>query len=65
MIGYVARDKSDLLYFHYTLPVKDEDNEWWWSDDDAFEVKSELVSEFDNLTYNDEPVKVELNMKRI
>ena len=64
MIGYVARDRSDLLYFHYTLPVRDAVNEWW-SDDDAFALKSELVSEFNNLTYNDEPVKVELTIKKV
>lgn len=65
MIGYIARDKDGLLYCHYTLPVRDEDNEWFWSDDDALFLKDECFPEFDNITYNDEPIKVEINIKRI
>ena len=65
MIGYIARDGSGSLYVHYTLPVRCDDTQWWWSDDDAFEVKSEVFPEFNNLSYNDDPVKVEINIKRI
>ena len=65
MIGYIARDKDGSLYFHYTFPVKDDDREWWWSDDDSFELKREFFPEFSNITYNNNPVKVELNIKRI
>ena len=65
MIGYVSKDKDGSLYFHYTLPVRDEDNEWWWSDDDALFLKTNIFPEFDNITYDDEPIKVELNIKRV
>ena len=65
MIGYIARDEDRLLYFHYTLPVRDEDNKWWWSDDDAFFLRDKCFPEFDNITYDDEPIKVELSIKKV
>lgn len=64
MIGYVTKDLDGALYFHYNMPERDDENEWWWSDTNSFNLVGDF-KEFDTLTYYDDPVKVEFNMKRI
>lgn len=66
MIGYVAKDKNGEIYLHKELP-KYEDNgvyKGWFSSCDELNITNEF-SEFDDLKYTDEPVKVEINIKRI
>lgn len=65
MIGYIARDKSNQLYIHPTLPVYDDENEWWWSNDDAFAVKDEWFEGAEDIKFEHGPIKVELNLKVI
>ena len=54
MIGYVAKDKDKEIYFYMEEPVYDDEREGWYSD-----------SEFNTISYTDDPIKVEINIKRI
>lgn len=64
MIGYVARDKDGSLYLYDNCPVYEEEYGGWFGSPDMINITNQC-DEFDDLHYTDEPVKVEINIKRI
>ena len=64
MIGYVAKDKCGGVYLHIEEPYYEADLESWFSTSKMINITG-LFSEFDNMSYTDEPIKVEINIKRI
>jgi predicted membrane protein len=65
--GYVAKDKDGSLWFHYIKPHRENDIEktWWGSNDKAFEIYKWDFAEFDDLTWENEPIEVELIINKI
>lgn len=64
MIGYVARDANGSLWFHRDIPENNNIFKAWMSDE-FMELKDEEFSEFKTLCYRDEPIKVELTIKKV
>ena len=64
MIGYVAKDKNNEVYIHSELPEYNNTYCGWFSQPDTLNITGEFP-EFDNMSYTDEPIKVEINIKRI
>ena len=64
MIGYVAKDKNGEIYFYTEEPTYDDELESWYSAPDMINITGEFP-EFDNISYTDEPIKVEINIKRV
>jgi len=64
MIGYVAKDRDGEVYLHTEEPYYDDYSECWFSSSDEVRITGQF-SEFDNISYTDEPIKVEINIKRI
>ena len=66
--GYVARDLDGTLRFCYHKPRRENEIEktWWGSCDADFDIYDDtLDSLFKDLTWDDEPVEVELTIKRL
>lgn len=64
MIGYVARDKDGSLYLYDNCPSYEEKYGGWFASPDMIDI-TEQYPEFDDLKYTDDPVKVEINIKRV
>lgn len=64
MIGYVARDKDGEVYLHIVKPTYKYAYEGWYSNPDMINITNQFP-EFDSMSYKDEPIKVEINIKRI
>ena len=64
MIGYVAKDKNGEVYLHTEEPTYADELEGWYSAPDIINITNQF-SEFDNMSYTDEPIKVEINIKRV
>ena len=66
MIGYIAKDKNGEIYLHREEPAYDDELEGWYSAPDIINITNQF-SEFDNMSYKAEPVKVEfeINIKRV
>lgn len=64
MIGYVAKDKSNEIYLHPEKPAYDDELEGWYSAPDMINITGQF-SEFDNMSYTDEPIKVEIKLERV
>ena len=64
MIGYVAKDKCNEIYLHSEKPTYDDTYKGWFSAPDMLNITG-YFSEFDNMSYTDEPIKVEISIKRI
>lgn len=64
MIGYVAKDKDGEIYLHTEKPIYSSDVVGWLSSPDMISITGQFP-EFKNMSYTDEPVKVEINIKRI
>ena len=64
MIGYVARDKNGELYLHPELPHYEEEYVGWFSTPDCLNITGQF-SEFDNISYEDEPIKVIIKLKQL
>ena len=64
--GYVARDKDGSLWFHYCRPHRENDIEktWWGSNDKSFRIYDFDFPEFNDLTWEGKPCKVELKIER-
>lgn len=60
--GYVARDQDNILYFYDSKPKRDVNFGCWISHNGESHLKN--IS-FPNLKWEDEPIKVELTIKRI
>ena len=64
MIGYVAKDKDDRLFVYNEKPEYDECFKMWLGSPDMIDITGQF-SEFDNMSYTDEPIKVEINIKKV
>ena len=64
MIGYVAKDKNGEVYLHIEEPVYEVELGGWYSSPDMINITGQFP-EFDNMSYKDELIKVEINIKRI
>ena len=64
MIGYVAKDEDGEIYLHIEKPVYEDELDAWYSYPDMINITGQFP-EFDNMSYTDEPIKVEINIKRI
>ena len=64
MIGYVAKDKDDKLFVYNEKPEYDEYCKMWLAGPDMIDITGHFP-EFDNMFYTDEPIKVEINIKRV
>ena len=64
MVGYVAKDKNGYVYLHTEKPVYEPEYEGWFANVESFDITNKF-HEFDNMSYTDEPIKVEINIKRI
>lgn len=64
MIGYIAKDKDGQIYIHTEKPEYNDDFNAWFSCPDCINITGEY-SEFDNMSYTDEPIKVEIKLERI
>ena len=64
MIGYVAKDKTGEVYLHNEKPSFDKGYKGWFGDGDMLNITEEF-SEFDSMSYTDEPIEVEIKLERI
>ena len=64
MIGYIAKDKCNEVYLHTEEPTYDNELEGWYSAPDMINITGQF-SEFDNMSYTDEPIKVEIKLERV
>jgi len=64
MIGYVAKDKNEEVYLHTEKPAYDDELEGWYSVPDMINITGQF-SEFDSMSYTDEPVKVEIKLEKV
>ena len=64
MIGYVAKDKNGEIYLHVEEPTYDNELEGWYSAPDMINITGQF-SEFENMFYKDEPIKVEIKLERV
>lgn len=64
MIGYVAKDKDEEVYLHTEEPVYEDELGGWYSSPDMINITGKFP-EFDNMSYKDKYIKVEINIKRI
>lgn len=65
MIGYVAKDKDGRIHIYNEEPEYDKGNGMWFGGDYLYINDRNITKEFDNMSYTDEPVKVEINIKRV
>ena len=64
MIGYVAKDEDGEIYLHIEEPVYEDELGAWYSSPDMINITGQFP-EFDNMSYKNEFIKVEINIKRI
>ena len=64
MIGYVAKDKSGEIYIHPELPSYENEYGGWFSIPDTLNITGKFP-EFDNMSYTDKPIKVEIKLERV
>ena len=64
MIGYIARDANGSLWLHKDCP-KNNSTFGTWTSDEFMELRNVYFPEFNTLCYKDEPVKVELIIKKL
>lgn len=64
MIGYVAKDKDGYIYLHTEKPTYHDDLGGWFSEPELINITGHF-HEFDDMFYTDEPIKVEINIKKV
>jgi hypothetical protein len=67
MIGYVARDLNESLWFHYFKPKRKEvlaKTMFWESDERAFQIYDTDFPEFKDLKWKDKPIRVGFNVHK-
>ena len=64
MIGYVAKDLDGEIYIHAEEPIYNNIFDAWFSSLDCINITGQF-DEFNNISYKDEPIKVEINIKRV
>ena len=61
MVGYVARDLNESLWFHYSKPHRKGvvgRMMYWDSDEKCFQIHDDDFPEFKDLKWQDKPVRV-------
>lgn len=64
MIGYVAKDKNKEIYLHTEKPICDDELKGWYSAPDMINITGQFP-EFDNMSYVDKPIKVEIKLEKV
>ena len=64
MIGYVAKDKCNEVYLHTEEPTYADELEGWYSAPDMINITNQFL-EFADISYKDEPIKVEIKLERV
>ena len=64
MIGYVAKDKDGQVYIYSEKPNYVSELEGWYVTTDMIDITGQFP-EFDNMSYTDEPIKVEIKLKKV
>ena len=64
MIGYVAKDKNEEIYFHRDKPTYDNELEGWYSYLGTINITRQFP-EFNSMSYTDKPIKVEIKLGRV
>ena len=64
MIGYVAKDRDGEIYLHTEEPTYDNELEGWYSAPDMINITGQF-SEFNNMSYTDKPIKVEIKLEKV
>ena len=64
MIGYVAKDKDEYIYLHIDKPTYDDKLEGWYSDPEMIDITGQF-HEFDDMSFKDEPIKVEIKLEKV
>ena len=64
MIGYVAKDRNGEIYLHTEKPKYDIIFGGWLSDSEMVPITGEFP-EFDNMSYTDKPIKVEIKLEKV
>ncbi len=64
MIGYVAKDKDGKIYIHTEETVYDDELEGWYSAPYMIDITGQFP-EFNNMSYTDEPIKVEIKLEKV
>ena len=61
--GWIAMDKDDRVYLHPVKPYRHLGFDWWWNETGSvFKVEQSL---FTTLTWEDEPIEVEIEIKEV
>lgn len=63
MIGYITKDKDGEIFLHTEKPTYDSDFVGWFSSDPICVTRQ--FPEFEDMSYKDEPIKVEITLERI
>lgn len=64
MIEYVAKDKDGEIYLHAEAPIYDDYCEHWYSSLEDIRITNQFP-EFDDMSYTDEPIKVEIKLEKV
>ena len=64
MIGYVAKDRNEHVYLHIEKPVYNYALDGQYSTSEMTDITGQFP-EFDDISYEDKPVKVEIKLERI
>lgn len=64
MIGYVAKDRDGEIYLHTEEPIYDDYSDCWFSSQEEVRITNQFP-EFDNMSYKDEPIKVEIKLEKV
>ena len=64
MIGYVAKDKDGEVYLHTEEPVYEDELGGWYSSPDMINITGQFP-EFDNMSYKDKFIKIEIKLEKV
>ena len=64
MIGYVTKDKDGEVYLHTEEPEYNDTFNAWFAASDMINITNQFP-EFDNMSYTDEPIKVEIKLEKV
>lgn len=67
MKGYIAKDGDGRLYLYPTKPFWEDELEQWVSDSvDFISIEDkDVIEAFDFITSDDDPIEVEIEIKRV
>ena len=65
MIGYIAKDRDNQLFLYDEKPEYEESIGQWVAGEYMFIEDINIRNNFKDLSYTDEPIKVEINIKRV